>query len=494
MTKEELEVLVAAIEPASLPDCYSEDPNLIWREDALRALRQCLSDQSAGAMDERQMRELAKTIVDDLFINGLGEEAERLVLTIDKPQRRDLGGWGREAAIDRVTKAMEKIQPASTGVDLDRLPAVPVFADKEQVGHRPLVIPADRRVVTEPDLVTDDSMVSAGQSARFQQDEEMIGRVYGVPLVMQSDEEMVPHGFVSRDGNQPDHDWCKDCAYHRDHQIHVPPPASPAPIVEDESRQAIAAKTIRLIAELYLKDGSPRIAESLEMGAAALDLSATDKEPIMRDATTESSTVADQRDPECGACAEVHFTSVTTNRHTCEGPHAEAQVSYGETETAPDHSVEALRILLVRQCARHIDMFAFLADVDALIAVVRAERAQELARHVGDSEYDNAVAVVVSALDSIKIEAAAIEDNELRDLIYEQVDSGAGALQEVVKIADLAVSRAEEAEALLSATEEAAFKAGFNAGWDADGTPLTFTRQMNEEFAAYRQSKAGSVK
>jgi hypothetical protein len=40
--------------------------------------------------------------------------------------------------------------------------------------------------------------------------------------------------------------------------------------VADESRQAIAAKTIRLIAELYLKDGSPRVAESLEMGAAAL--------------------------------------------------------------------------------------------------------------------------------------------------------------------------------------------------------------------------------
>lgn len=59
-------------------------------------------------MNERQMRELAETIADDLFINGAGDEADRLVLTIDKPTERNLGGWSRRAVTERVIKALRE--------------------------------------------------------------------------------------------------------------------------------------------------------------------------------------------------------------------------------------------------------------------------------------------------------------------------------------------------------------------------------------------------
>jgi hypothetical protein len=39
------------------------------------------------------------------------------------------------------------------------------------------------------------------------------------------DEEMVPHAFNSRTSFEPGDErdiWCKDCEYHRDHEIHRP--------------------------------------------------------------------------------------------------------------------------------------------------------------------------------------------------------------------------------------------------------------------------------
>lgn len=60
------------------------------------------------SMNERQMRELAETIADDLFINGCAEEANRLVLTKDKPVERNLGGWSRRAVVERVVKALRE--------------------------------------------------------------------------------------------------------------------------------------------------------------------------------------------------------------------------------------------------------------------------------------------------------------------------------------------------------------------------------------------------
>lgn len=53
-------------------------------------------------------RLLAEAIVDDLFVNGQGQQASRLVLTADAPFRMDLGGWGRGAACDVIERALVK--------------------------------------------------------------------------------------------------------------------------------------------------------------------------------------------------------------------------------------------------------------------------------------------------------------------------------------------------------------------------------------------------
>lgn len=47
-------------------------------------------------------RKLAERIVNRLFTNGSAEHAQRLVLTIDTPIKRDLGGWCEAAAVDQV--------------------------------------------------------------------------------------------------------------------------------------------------------------------------------------------------------------------------------------------------------------------------------------------------------------------------------------------------------------------------------------------------------
>lgn len=45
---------------------------------------------------------LATRIADRLFTNGSQEHAQRLVLTLDAPVRRDLGGWCESAAVDQI--------------------------------------------------------------------------------------------------------------------------------------------------------------------------------------------------------------------------------------------------------------------------------------------------------------------------------------------------------------------------------------------------------
>lgn len=56
------------------------------------------------------IRQLAEEIAADLFTNGNGDRAGRLVLTIDGPPRRDLGGWGQKAMADRIEdKLREKM-------------------------------------------------------------------------------------------------------------------------------------------------------------------------------------------------------------------------------------------------------------------------------------------------------------------------------------------------------------------------------------------------
>jgi hypothetical protein len=46
---------------------------------------------------------LVKEIVDYLFTNGYGEPADRLVMMTGN---KDIGGWGRKAVVEYLTKAL----------------------------------------------------------------------------------------------------------------------------------------------------------------------------------------------------------------------------------------------------------------------------------------------------------------------------------------------------------------------------------------------------
>lgn len=53
----------------------------------------------------RLVERIAEEIVEDLFKNGLHEEADRLVLM---QGNRDLGGWCRKAVKDRIVEKLRK--------------------------------------------------------------------------------------------------------------------------------------------------------------------------------------------------------------------------------------------------------------------------------------------------------------------------------------------------------------------------------------------------
>lgn len=58
-------------------------------------------------MSNQQIRRLAKTITSQIFANRSGT-ADRLVLTVDGPPPRDLGGWEKKPFIDRVAAILRK--------------------------------------------------------------------------------------------------------------------------------------------------------------------------------------------------------------------------------------------------------------------------------------------------------------------------------------------------------------------------------------------------
>jgi hypothetical protein len=51
--------------------------------------------------------EIARMIVDDLFVNQLGEQADRLVLWVDATDRI-LGGWAKVAIFHRIEKILRE--------------------------------------------------------------------------------------------------------------------------------------------------------------------------------------------------------------------------------------------------------------------------------------------------------------------------------------------------------------------------------------------------
>jgi hypothetical protein len=61
-------------------------------------------------MSEARIVSAATECVNQLFINGQGQRAERLVLT--SQDGRDLGGWGRGPVIDHVVEAIEAAEAA----------------------------------------------------------------------------------------------------------------------------------------------------------------------------------------------------------------------------------------------------------------------------------------------------------------------------------------------------------------------------------------------
>lgn len=60
---------------------------------------------------------LAERIADRLFTNGSAEHAQRLVLTVDRPVVRDLGGWSESAAIDHIYEILSEARAALQGKD-----------------------------------------------------------------------------------------------------------------------------------------------------------------------------------------------------------------------------------------------------------------------------------------------------------------------------------------------------------------------------------------
>ena len=53
-----------------------------------------------------ELRDLAERIARRLFTNGSAERAQRLVLTIDSPVSRNLGGLGERAAVDQILEEL----------------------------------------------------------------------------------------------------------------------------------------------------------------------------------------------------------------------------------------------------------------------------------------------------------------------------------------------------------------------------------------------------
>lgn len=53
-------------------------------------------------MKEEDARKLATETADELFTNGSGEHAKRLVL--EGENKRDLGGWCEDVVVERLTR------------------------------------------------------------------------------------------------------------------------------------------------------------------------------------------------------------------------------------------------------------------------------------------------------------------------------------------------------------------------------------------------------
>jgi hypothetical protein len=58
------------------------------------------------AIERANVVTLATAIARVLFTNGRGEVADRLVMIVDAPTPRDLGGWSERAVVDRIVRVL----------------------------------------------------------------------------------------------------------------------------------------------------------------------------------------------------------------------------------------------------------------------------------------------------------------------------------------------------------------------------------------------------
>src|SRR5258706_14489467 len=65
-----------------------------------------MSENSNSEARGAALAGLVQKIVDRLFTNGAGQRARRLVLTVDSPTGRDLGGWSEAGAASQIEAAL----------------------------------------------------------------------------------------------------------------------------------------------------------------------------------------------------------------------------------------------------------------------------------------------------------------------------------------------------------------------------------------------------
>lgn len=99
-------------------------------------------------MTPRQSRALARRIARRLFTNGAGQQAERLVLMVDGPPKRDLGGWCMRAAVDEIVGVLQRMPRtwATPGEKAEVAELSAVVAQQHTAGLRAI---EDRRRMQE---------------------------------------------------------------------------------------------------------------------------------------------------------------------------------------------------------------------------------------------------------------------------------------------------------------------------------------------------------
>lgn len=92
---------------------FSDDEGRTYTPEAER-IAQGMGDATPACPGPSEPHmQVAERIARSLFTNGQGQRAQRLVLTVDGPPLRDLGGWCERAVVDRIAEALAQSAAAS---------------------------------------------------------------------------------------------------------------------------------------------------------------------------------------------------------------------------------------------------------------------------------------------------------------------------------------------------------------------------------------------